>query len=436
MNPNIIACPHCKKEISVDEVLKHQIEASMKLEYEQKAKAEADEIRKKAKEWQEAEAKKYEEKEKEFEEKQKLNQAKLEERIKKQVQEQTELEQKMLKEEAEENKARNKKLMDQLTEMTRELRKVREENDNAHLEMEKKLSEERVKISETAEKKVKEELQLSLAEKDKMLADAIKANEELKQKLTQGSQQLQGEILELELEQTLKTEFPLDEIAPVGKGITGADIMQKVRDNQGRECGVIIWELKRTKHWDDKWVGKLKDDMRSSKSDLAMLVTQAMPQGLTNFGHKDGIYVTNFENFLPIAKIMRMKIIELCYAKMSAEGVNDKKEILWKYLTGNEFKQRVETIVEAFNSMKAVMDKEKQYFTKKWAQEEKLIDRVINQTIGMHGDLQGLMGASLPEIKSLEMDNFELVENTRIEITDNTATVVQTSILTESSKDA
>lgn len=421
MNSNTIACPHCQKPISVDEVLKHQIESSVKLEYEQKAKAEADEIRRKAKEWQEK-------KEKEFEEEQKANQQKLEERVKKQLAEQNELEQKMLKEEVEENKVRNKKLMDQLTEMTRELRKAREEKDNAQLEMEKKLSEERIKLQESAEKKIKDEYQLTLAEKDKLAQDLLKQIEELKQKATQGSQQMQGEILELELEQELKNEFPIDEIMPVGKGITGADIMQRVRDQQGRECGVIIWEMKRTKHWDDKWVPKLKDDMRSAKSDLAILVTQAMPQGMVNFGHKDGVYVTSFDNFLPIAKIMRMKIIELCYAKMSAEGINDKKEILWKYLTGNEFKQRVETIVEAFNSMKSVMDKEKQYFTKKWAQEEKLIDRVINQTIGMHGDLQGLMGASLPEIKSLEMDNFELVENTTVKITENTATLVQTSI--------
>lgn len=430
MNPNIITCPHCQKPISVDEVLKHQIEASVKLEFEHKAKAEADEIRKKAKEWQEAESKKFAEKEKKFEEEQRTNEQRLEERIKKQLEEKNELDQKLLKEEVEENKQRNKKLMDQLTEMTRELRKAREDKESAQLEMEKKLSEEINKLSEQAEKKVKDEYQMALAEKDKMLSDAIKANEDLKIKLTQNSQQLQGEVQELELEQVLASEFPVDEIAPVGKGINGADIMQRVRDNQGRECGVIIWESKRTKHWDDKWVPKLKDDMRTAKSDLAILVTTAMPQGLVNFGHKDGVYVTNFENFLAIAKIMRMKIIEICYAKMSAEGVNDKKEILWKYLTGNEFKQRVETIVEAFNSMKTVMDKEKQYFTKKWAQEEKLIERVINQTIGMHGDLQGLMGASLPEIKSLEMDNFELVESTTIDITGNTATVVQTTIET------
>ena len=416
MNPNIISCPHCKKEISVDEVLKHQIEASMKLEYEQKSKADADEIRRKAKEY-------LEKKEKELEAEQKANQEKLEERVKKQLIEQNELEQKMLKEEVEENKTRNKKLMDQLTEMTRELRKVREEKDNAQLEMEKKLSEEKLKLQEVAEKKIKEEFQLSIAEKDKMLSDALKANEDLKQKLTQSSQQLQGEVQELELEEVLQREFPFDEITPVPKGITGADTMQKVRDQTGRVCGVIIWESKRTKSWEEGWVAKLKSDMRSAKSDLAILISNHLPKDINNFGPKDGIYVTNFENFLAVAKIMRLKIIEICYAKLATDGVKGQKEILWNYVTGNEFKQRVEAIVEAFNMMKVGLEKEKQYFAKKWSRDEKLIDTVINQTIGMHGDLQGLMGASLPEIKSLEMDEFEMIETT--------TTVVQTSITSE-----
>ena len=424
MNPNVITCPHCQKPISVDEVLKHQIESSVKLEYEAKSKAEADEIRKKAKEWQEK-------KEKELEEEQKANQQNLEERIKKQLEEKNELDQKMLKEELGENKERNKKLMDQLTEMTRELRKAREDKEAAQLEMEKKLSEEISKLSEQAEKKVKDEMQMSLNEKDKMLSDALKANEDLKQKLTQGSQQLQGEVQELELEEELAREFPFDEITPVPKGITGADTMQKVRDQNGRVCGVIIWESKRTKSWEEGWVAKLKSDMRASKSDLAILISNHLPKEIHNFGPRDGIYLTNFENFLAIARIMRLKIIELSYAKLANEGVQGQKEILWKYVTGNEFKQRVEAIVEAFKIMKEGLESEKKYFAKKWARDEKVIDTVVVQTIGMHGDLQGLMGASLPQIKSLEMDNFELIESTTIDITVDTTTVIQPALESE-----
>ena len=420
MNSTII-CPNCKNKISIDEALSHQLTDSLKKEFEEKREAERKEERQKMTDWKEK-------LEKDTLEKEKNLRTKLEEDLKKKLLEENEQEQKQMKEELEDKK----KQLQEAKEFELKLRKrqdeLEEKEKNLELETKRKVDEEKQKIQESAEKRIKDEYQFTLAEKDKMAQDLLKQIEDLKQKATQGSQQTQGEVLELELEQVLKAEFPIDEIAPVGKGITGADVLQKVRDSNGRECGVIVWESKRTKHWDDKWIPKLKDDMRASKSDLAILVSTSMPQDLTTFGFKDGIYITSFENFLPIAKILRLKIIELCYAKMAGEGVSDKKEILWKYLTGNEFRQRVESIVEAFNAMKSVMDKEKLYFTKKWASEEKLIDRVITQTIGIHGDLQGLMGSALPQIKSLEMDNFELIETTQISISDNTTTVVQTTM--------
>lgn len=421
MNSNTILCPKCNTPISIDEALGHQIEASIKLQYEKQSQEEVAEVRRKAKEWQET-------KEKEFAEQEKSVKLKIEENLRKELLQEAEVEQKQLKEELVMRKKQLQESKERELVIMKKQEELEEKEKNLELEMKRQMAEERQKISDQAEKRVKDEFQLSLAEKDKMLSDAIKANEELKQKLTQGSQQMQGEILELELENLLKAEFPVDDILPVGKGINGADVMQKVRDQNGRECGVIIWESKRTKHWDDKWVPKLKDDMRSSKSDLAILVTTALPQGLTNFGPKDGIYVTSFDNFLAVAKIMRLKIIEVCYAKMASEGVNDKKEILWKYLTGNEFKQRVESIVETFNALKDGLEMEKKYFAKKWARDEKLIDNVVNQTVGMHGDLQGLMGASLPQIKSLEFDNFELISTSEVMITSGEDTVVQTTI--------
>lgn len=424
MNTSIV-CPHCKSKISIDEALSHQLTDSLKKEFETQRQKEREEERQKMKDWKEKLEKESEDKEQKIKEK-------LEIELKKKLLEESELEQKQMREELEDKK----KQLQEAKEFELKLRKrqdeLEEKEKNLELETKRRLDEEKQKIQETAEKRIKDEYQLTLAEKDKMAQDLLKQIEDLKQKATQGSQQMQGEILELELEQILKAEFPIDEITPVGKGITGADVLQKVKDSNGKECGVIIWESKRTKHWDDKWISKLKDDMRTSKSDLAILVSTSMPQDISSFGFKDGIYVTSYENYLPIVKVLRLKIIELFYAKMASVGVSDKKEILWKYLTGNEFRQRVESIVEAFNSMKSVMDKEKLYFTKKWATEEKLIDRVIAQTIGIHGDLQGLMGAALPQIKSLEMDSFEYIETTQISISEGKLEASQTQVITES----
>ncbi len=409
MNPSKIKCPNCQHQFSPDEAYSHQLADTIKKEFEQQREKERQEERKQMRDFKEKLEKDQSEKESQF-------RSKIEESLKKKLLEENEAEQKQMKDELEEKKRQLQKSKERELEFIKKQEQIDEREKNLELELKRQLMEERAKISETAEKRVKDEYQLTMAEKDKMAQDLLKQIEELKQKATQGSQQTQGEVLELELEQVLKAEFPIDEIMPVGKGVTGADVLQKVRDNNGKECGIIVWESKRTKHWDDKWIPKLKDDMRASKSDLAILVSTSMPQDLKMFGFKDGVYVTSYENFLPIAKILRLKIIELCYAKMAGEGVSDKKEILWKYLTGGEFRSRVETIVEAFNSMKSVVDKEKLYFTKKWATEEKLIDRVITQTIGIHGDLQGLMGSALPEIKSLEMDSFEIIETTQVQI--------------------
>lgn len=410
MAESSIVCPNCKTPISVNEALSHQVEESLKLKFQQEVDSEKRELHKKMTDWQERVKKEQDEKEESLKKE-------LEANLKKKLLEESDREQKILKEELEEGKVRNKKLMDQLTEITRELRTAKQEKDEARLEMEKKLNEESQKIREKAEMETQEKFHLKEKEKDQVIESLRKSLEDAQRKASQGSQQLQGEVLELELEQLLQKEFPVDDILPVGKGVSGADVMQRIHDGMGRECGVLVWESKRTKTWDEKWIAKLREDTRSAKADVAILVTTVLPKDVNGFGPKDGIYVSDFENALAVAKILRIKIIELCHAKMSMEGKNDKKEILWNYLTGSEFKGRVESIVEAFNLMKDGLNKEKQYFAKKWARDEKIIETVVNQTIGMHGDLQGLMGSSLPEIKSLEMDNFELVQITEVETT-------------------
>lgn len=345
-----------------------------------------------------------EELEKEQEQRQRKLKAELEISLKKQIAEENDLEKKAMVEELETKRKQLQEQKEKELKLMRQQEELEEKARNLELETKRRLLEERAKTQEDTEKRTRDEYRLTLAEKDKVAQDLLRQIEELKQKATQGSQQLQGEVLELELEGVLKSEFPIDDILPVPKGINGADVVQVVRDMNGRECGEIMWESKRTKHWEEGWVIKLKTDMRAAKSDAAILVSSQLPKDIVNFGPRDGIYVTNFENYLAVARIMRLKIIEVCYAKMSQEGKHDKKEILWQYLSGREFQQRVESIVETFSSMKEGLEKEKQYFTKKWARDEKLINTVIEQTIGMHGDLQGLMGKSLPELQMLSLE--------------------------------
>src|SRR3984893_7378613 len=218
---------------------------------------------------------------------------------------------------------------------------------------------ERRKIEEQAVRGIEEQYRLKDAEKDKKLQDALAVNEELRRKLEQGSQQTQGEVLELELEDLIRTTFPFDQIEPVPKGMNGADLVHRVHNNKGHCCGTIVWESKRTKAWSDGWIQKLKDDLRLVKGDIAVIVSEALPKDIDNFGHVKGIWITSRDCAINLAAALRFLLIEVSTLKSAAVGKNERLEILYNYLSGSEFKQRVEAIVEAFIEMQGDLQEER-----------------------------------------------------------------------------
>lgn len=268
--------------------------------------------------------------------------------------------------------------------------------------MTKKLDSEREKIRHMTLEKAMEEHRLKDLEKENQISDMRKQIDELKRKSEQGSQQRQGETLELELEDILRNEFPLDHIEPVPKGIRGADVLQKVH-NQSGCCGTIIWESKNAKVWKDSWIAKLKDDQRAVKAEIAVLMTTTLPNDVKNFAHINGAWVTNYTSIVGLATALRINLIQVATTKLASEGKNSKMEILYNYLSGSEFRQKVEAIAEAFVSMKKDLDQEKRAMMRIWSKRDKQIERVINNTATMYGDMQGIIGASMPQIESLEL---------------------------------
>jgi len=240
-------------------------------------------------------------------------------------------------------------------------------------------------------------------EKEQTIASMQRQIEELKRKAEQGSQQLQGEVQELELEELLSANFPLDTIQPVPKGEHGGDVLHFVMGPLGQMCGTILWESKRTKNWSDSWLTKLRDDQRSAKAELAVIVSQALPKSVETFDLIDGVWVTHPRAALPIAVTLRHTLIEIATARQASEGQQTKMEMVYQYLTGPRFRQRVQAIVEAFSSMQEDLDKEKKAITKQWAKREEQINRVMQATVGMYGDLQGIAGKTLQEIEGLEL---------------------------------
>ncbi|MFM1891321.1 MAG: hypothetical protein RLZ44_398, partial [Pseudomonadota bacterium] len=272
------------------------------------------------------------------------------------------------------------------------------------LEVARKLDAERTRIEETVRKAVGDEQTLKLREKEKQIEDLRKALEDAKRRSELGSQELQGEVLELDIQAALEQQFPQDRIEPVLKGARGADIVQWVRNERLDDCGAIVWETKNTKHWQPAWLDKLKQDLRNSGGNVAVLVSVALPEGVRGFGRIDGVWVSDLASWPALAVALRDQLIQVAFVRAASQGKNEKMELLYQYLSGDEFRQRVETIVEAFEAMQAQIQKERRAMEKHWAEREKQIQRVIGSTSGMYGALQGIVGAGLPPIAALEFD--------------------------------
>jgi hypothetical protein len=260
---------------------------------------------------------------------------------------------------------------------------------------------------ERAKKEAEEEIGLKVREKEQTIASMQKQIEELKRKAEQGSQQLQGEVQELELEELLKVKFPFDDILPVPKGEFGGDVVQTVRGPTGEPCGTILWESKRTKNWSEGWLVKLREDQRAAKADLAVIVSRALPKEIETFDLVDHVWVTHPRLALPVAMTLRQSLIDVALARQSSEGLQTKTELVYQYLTGPRFRQRLQGIVEAFETLQDDLAAERKAMTRQWAKREAQIARVMQGTLGMYGDLQGIAGQGLQQIEGLELKALE-----------------------------
>lgn len=290
------------------------------------------------------------------------------------------------------------------------LRKQRELDDakrELELTVEKRVQEGLDAIRGQARKEAEEAFGLRVREKEQTIASMQKQIEELKRRAEQGSQQLQGEVQELELEDLLREKFPCDRIAPVPKGEFGGDVLHTVCNSPGQACGVILWESKRTKNWSDGWLAKLRDDQRAAKADVAVIVSQALPKDIETFDLVDCVWVVHPRAVLPVALALRHTLNEVALVRKAGEGRQTKMELVYQYLTGPLFRQRIQAIVEAFSTMQEDLDKEKKAIMKQWSKREMQIDHVMQATVGMYGDLQGIAGKSLQEIEGLSFPAIE-----------------------------
>ena len=399
MANEIIKCPNCGFEIAISEVLAVQIEDRVKSELETPLKKREAELLEKEKQLRQAK----ESVDEQVAAKLKESESKIRAEAQNEAASKLKVE---LEDLRTQNADKDKKISEAQAaelELRKKTRELEERTAAFELEVARKMDAEREKVKQDALEKFGEEHRLKDAEKDKVIQDLKAALEDAKRKAEQGSMQTQGEVLELDLENVLKTAFPFDEIEPVPKGIRGADVIQRVFDSNHRPCGVILWEAKRTKNWSDGWIQKLRDDQGEIGADVAVIVTEVMPKGIDDFGILKEVWVTRFSLAIGLATAIRVHLMDVAFARLSAVGKSEKMEILYQYLSGPEFRQKVQAIVETFSAMQEHLDREKRAMNKLWKEREKQIQRIMANTTGMYGEMRGIMGEALPEVEALEL---------------------------------
>lgn len=409
----LVKCPHCGNKFNPEDAIGHDIRIQL---------------------------------EKEFEGKMTENARRIEERVKKQEMERYAVQIRLLEDERKAKASRLKELETAAVALAQREHQMKEREERAEIEMKKRLLEREKLIREQVEKtakekafvefqekeqklareremlevtmkkrvqeeaeKAREEERMKMAELQKKLDDQSRLINEMKRKSEQGSMQMQGEVQELAIENYLVTTFTRDEIQEISKGKRGGDCLHIIKNDYHHICGRILYESKRTKHFSYDWIAKIKDDMRLQQADLGVLVTEALPEGMTRFGEVDGIWVCTFVEFKALAMLFRHNLVRIGEVLASQENKGDKMQMIYTYVTGNEFKQKLEAAFESYNEMQEDLIKEKTMFTSQWARREKRLLKAMENLVSLYGDVRGIAGGAVQEIRCLEMPTINML---------------------------
>ena len=414
---SVITCPSCGHQFDPGDSFRKEVQEQLRSQMEDWKKKKEKEFNDKETSYQQQiQSKEAELIKKLAEEKQKLQQE-LQESVRKTVSADYENQLRMLKETALDSEEKLKDARKKELEFLQREKALQNKEAEMELQLQRQLLTEREKIKEQLQKEEQDRLglkeqeyQLRTREMEKQLEDQKKLVDEMKRKQEQGSMQLQGEVQELLLQEILRAAFPFDKIEEVGKGVRGADCIQIVRNQFGTEVGKIIYESKRTKDFGGDWIEKLKHDMRTLSTDVAVIVTQAFPKDMDRFGEKNGVYICSFTEVRSVALLLRTAILKIADAKKSQENRGDKMVMLYDYLTGNEFIEQWKAIREGFMSMKLSIQKERDAMEKLWKAREKQLEKVLLNAAHIKGSIEGIAGSDAVNLNLLEDDEQNILD--------------------------
>lgn len=409
-----IQCPNCGTPIDVNDVLKHQLEDSIRKEFQQKATIQNREIELKNEQFEKAkaefEAKKKQENElfaERLDRERKIAEKEISEKLKVKLEEENKDRLLLMEKELSEKSDKIRELNKMQGEIAKLQREKLEMKEAIEAEAQKQLNATLVLERDKIRKQEEEKNELKIKEYQKQSDDQKKLIEEMKRKQEQGSMQLQGEVMELAIEEWLANNFPLDSIDEVKKGANGADCLQIVNTRELQNCGSIYYESKRTKAFQPSWIEKFKNDIRTKRANIGVLVTEVMPAGMERMGMRDGIWICTYEEFKGLSAVLRQSLIQVSQAVQAQENKGDKMSMLYDFLTSNEFRLQIEGIVEGFTQMQGDLDAEKRAMQRIWKQREKQIEKVVHNTLGMYGSIRGIAGNAVQTVRALELDFIE-----------------------------
>ncbi len=418
--PTLITCPKCKNEFAPEDAIAQSLEK----EYQEKLNTDRQKLISQFADQQ----KLLEEQKKEFEKKkeqanelfaERMQKEKMrienevQEKLRKSISGDFENKIKMLEQEKNDNEEKLKSARQKELDFLKREQQLKNKEEEMEIALHKKLSEERALLAEQIRKQeaeknsIKEtEHNLKYKELEKQLEDQKKLVDEMKRKSDQGSMQLQGEVQELALEDLLRNAFPFDVITEVSKGRRGADCIQTVRNSFGQECGHIIYESKRTQNFSQDWIEKLKTDMRTEKADIAVIVTTKMPKDMDCFGLKDGVWICCFDEVKALAGVLRDGVIKVYSSAKSHENKGDKINMLYSYLTSNEFTEKWKAMREGFLAIAQSIQKEKDVMEKLWSARKKQLEKILYNSNDIKGSIEGIAGQDTIHLSLMDEQNL------------------------------
>jgi hypothetical protein len=387
-----ITCPNCHTEIPLTEAISHQVEERLRSQFEtERGRLAAEHARVLADKEAEVEAA--------------VNKARAETAAAAEARasEKVATELRDLSSQLEEQAERRREAEERELGLLKEKRALQEEREALELKVERQLEEERAALAASIAERVEESYRLKLREKDVTLEQMGKRIDELQAAADQKRSGLQGEVLEREIEDVLREAFPADAVDPVKTGKRGADVLQRVRSGRSSDCGTILWESKNAKHWSSGWVEKLRSDQQAEKADVAIIVTAALPEGVTRMAFVGGVWVCDFTSAVALATALRQALVAIAQARVVDTNRAQALGEVYEYLCGQEFQHRITNTVTAALAMKEDLDAERRASERLFAKREKQIEILLRNSAGMYGELQAIVGGALRPVAALEL---------------------------------